>query len=98
MMTFIQIIVVICIIAVGLAMLGIVYRLVKGPTAPDRVIALDAIGVAIIALVGLFSIFVETSFYIEIILLLAILSFIGTIAFAKFLEKGEIIDRDNSNQ
>lgn len=98
MMTFIQIIVVICIIAVGLAMLCIVYRLVKGPTAPDRVIALDAIGVAIIALVGLFSIFVETSFYIEIILLLAILSFIGTIAFAKFLEKGEIIDRDNSNQ
>lgn len=85
------------IIIISLTILAFVYRLIKGPTAPDRIIALDAIGVAIIALVGLFSIYVKTSYYIDIALLLAILSFIGTTAFSKFLEKGDIIDRDHSN-
>ncbi|MGE7920299.1 Na(+)/H(+) antiporter subunit F1 [Viridibacillus sp. NPDC093762] len=84
------------IVIVTLSLIGLVYRLVKGPSVPDRVIALDSIGVSIISLVGLFSIFIETSFYLDIILLLAILSFIGTVAFSKFIEKGEIIERDNS--
>ena len=84
------------IILITLAMIVIIYRLVKGPNPSDRVIALDTIGVCLISLVGLFSIIVETSFFLEIILLLAILSFIGTIAFSKFIEKGDIIERDNS--
>ncbi|MEK4759010.1 Na(+)/H(+) antiporter subunit F1 [Viridibacillus sp. FSL E2-0187] len=84
------------IVIVTLSLIGLVYRLVKGPSVPDRVIALDSIGVSIISLVGLFSIFIKTSFYLDIILLLAILSFIGTVAFSKFIEKGEIIERDNS--
>lgn len=87
---------IISVVLVTIAMLVIVYRLVKGPNASDRVVSLDAIGVCLISLVGLFSIIVETSFYLEIILLLAILSFIGTVAFSKFIEKGDIIDRDNS--
>jgi len=57
---------------------------------------LDSLGVSLISLIGLFSILVETSFFLEIILLLAILSFIGTVAFSKFIEKGDIIKRDNS--
>ncbi|MEG0380943.1 MAG: Na(+)/H(+) antiporter subunit F1 [Kurthia sp.] len=93
MMTFILIL----IICISLSLIALVYRLVKGPSAPDRVIALDSIGVSVIALVGLFSIYVQTSFYIDIALLLAILSFIGTIAFSKFIEKGEIIDRDDTH-
>ena len=84
------------IILITLAMIVIIYRLVKGPNPSDRVIALDTIGVCLISLVGLFSIIVETTFFLEIILLLAILSFIGTIAFSKFIEKGDIIERDNS--
>jgi multicomponent Na+:H+ antiporter subunit F len=84
------------IVIVTLSLIGLVYRLVKGPSVPDRVIALDSIGVSIMSLVGLFSIFIKTSFYLDIILLLAILSFIGTVAFSKFIEKGEIIERDNS--
>ena len=81
---------------ITIAMVAIIYRLVKGPNASDRVVALDTIGVCLISLVGLFSIIVDTSFFLEIILLLAILSFIGTVAFSKFIEKGDIIDRDNS--
>lgn len=92
MTTFITI----SVVLVTIAMLVIIYRLIKGPNASDRVIALDTIGVCLISLVGLFSILVETSYYLEIILLLAVLSFIGTVAFSKFIEKGDIIDRDNS--
>ncbi|MEK5233023.1 Na(+)/H(+) antiporter subunit F1 [Lysinibacillus sp. FSL K6-0232] len=87
----IAIIVVIC-----LSMIGVIYRMIKGPAASDRVVALDSLGVSLISLIGLFSILVETSFFLEIILLLAILSFIGTVAFSKFIEKGDILKRDNS--
>ncbi|MEG0451161.1 MAG: Na(+)/H(+) antiporter subunit F1, partial [Lysinibacillus sp.] len=72
------------------------FRMIKGPSSSDRVVALDSLGVSLISLIGLFSILAETSFFLEIILLLAILSFIGTVAFSKFIEKGDIIKRDNS--
>lgn len=84
------------IVIITLSMIPVVFRMVKGPTASDRVVALDSLGVSLISLIGLFSIYVETSFFLEIILLLAILSFIGTVAFSKFIEKGDIIRRDNS--
>jgi multicomponent Na+:H+ antiporter subunit F len=76
-------------------MMAFIYRLIKGPSVPDRVVALDSLGVALICMIGMISILAGTSFFLEIILLLAILAFIGTVAFSKFLEKGEIIQRDN---
>jgi len=85
-----------CIVLITLAMVGVSYRLVKGPSTSDRVIALDTIGVLLICVVGLYSIVIGTTFFLEIILLVAILSFIGTVAFSKFIEKGDIIDRDNN--
>ncbi|SIT92022.1 Na(+)/H(+) antiporter subunit F1 [Edaphobacillus lindanitolerans] len=87
----------IALVFVVISMALFVYRLIKGPTAPDRVIALDAVGVTLISMIGLLSVLVGTNFYLEIILLLAILSFIGTVAFSKFIEKGEIFDRGNSD-
>ncbi|RHW36822.1 Na(+)/H(+) antiporter subunit F1 [Lysinibacillus yapensis] len=84
------------IVIVVLTMVALLYRIVKGPTPSDRVVALDTIGVALICLVGLLSVVVDSSFFLEIILLLAILSFVGTIAFSKFIEKGDIITRDDS--
>ncbi|MBG9456303.1 MULTISPECIES: Na(+)/H(+) antiporter subunit F1 [Lysinibacillus] len=84
------------IVVICLSMIAVIYRMVKGPSASDRVVALDSLGVSVISLIALFSVLVETSFFLEIILLLAILSFIGTVAFSKFIEKGDIIKRDNS--
>jgi len=84
------------IVVICLSMIAVIYRMVKGPSASDRVVALDSLGVSLISLIALFSILVETSFFLEIVLLLAILSFIGTVAFSKFIEKGDIIKRDNS--
>jgi multicomponent Na+:H+ antiporter subunit F len=88
-----EIIMKIALLGISISIVGLIYRLIKGPSIHDRVIALDAIGINLIALVGLTSIVLETSAYLEAILLLGILSFVGTIAFAKFLEKGEIIER-----
>ncbi|WGD68274.2 Na(+)/H(+) antiporter subunit F1 [Bacillus velezensis] len=73
-----------------------VIRVMKRPTIPDRVVALDGIGINLIAMTALVSILLNTSAFLDIILLLGILSFIGTIAFAKFLEKGEIIENDRN--
>jgi len=81
---------------ISLTMLAFIYRLIIGPSIPDRVVALDSLGVALICMIGLISILSESSFFLEIILLIAILAFIGTVAFSKFLEKGEIIQRDNN--
>src|SRR5690625_6673694 len=67
------------------------------PISPDRLVALDAISVVIISSTALMSILFQTSFLIEIILLIAIMSFIGTVAFSKFIEKGRIIERDHNS-
>lgn len=69
------------------------YRLVKGPTASDRVQALDALGINIISGVAIFSVLIRSTGFFEVILLIGILSFIGTIAFARYLERGVVIER-----
>lgn len=85
----------IALLLVSLAFVILLYRLIKGPTVADRVVALDALGVSLISIVALLSLIYETGYFLEVILLLSILSFIGTTAFAKFIERGEIFDRDN---
>lgn len=80
---------------VTIAFAGLLFRLIKGPTISDRVIALDALGISLISIVALLSLIYETAYFLEVILLLSILSFIGTAAFAKFIERGVIFDRDD---
>lgn len=80
-------------IIVVLSMLALLYRVWKGPSVPDRLIALDAVGVMLISATALISILFDTPFFIDVILLIAIMSFIGTVSFSKFIERGEIIDR-----
>lgn len=70
-----------------------VIRIVLGPSMPDRVIALDMIGVNLIAMIAVVSIMLKTKAFLEVILILGILSFIGTIAFSKFIERGVIVER-----
>ncbi|MEK4028345.1 MULTISPECIES: Na(+)/H(+) antiporter subunit F1 [Bacillaceae] len=84
-------------ILITLAMLGFIYRLVKGPTVPDRIVALDAIGINLVAMIAILSMLFKTYAFLDVILLLGILSFIGTTAFSKFLEKGEIIENDRNH-
>ncbi|ASS90387.1 MULTISPECIES: Na(+)/H(+) antiporter subunit F1 [Aeribacillus] len=73
-------------------------RLIKGPSVPDRAISLDAIGINLVGITAIMSIVLDTSAFLDIILLIGILAFIGTVSIAKFLEKGEIIENDRNNQ
>ena len=71
----------------------LLYRVVKGPSMPDRAIALDTIGVNLISSIALVSILLHTKAFLEAILILGILAFIGTIAFSKYIERGVIVER-----
>ncbi|MDC3424891.1 Na(+)/H(+) antiporter subunit F1 [Aquibacillus sp. 3ASR75-11] len=90
----VEVVSIICIIAISISLVLLLYRVIKGPSNPDRAVALDAIGVNIMALAGLLAVLLVTTYFNDVILLIGILLFIGTIAIAKFLEKGVIIDHD----
>ena len=76
-------------IAIGMAVL----RIILGPSMPDRVLALDVIGVNLIASIAVISVLMNTKAFLEVILILGILSFIGTIAYSKFIERGVVVER-----
>ncbi|MGJ9381654.1 Na(+)/H(+) antiporter subunit F1 [Salipaludibacillus sp. CF4.18] len=71
------------------------YRVFIGPTIADRIVALDTTGINLIGFIGIIMILQDTVAYSEAILVIAILAFIGTIAFSKFLEGGVVIDRNH---
>lgn len=77
---------------VTLATLLNVYRLIKGPDAPDRVLALDTLYINAIALIILLGITLGTRMYLEAALLIAVMGFVGTVAMAKYLKRGSVIE------
>jgi len=62
------------------------YRVAAGPTAPDRTVAIDILGTLIVSFTCLYAVKTGQDFYINIGLAWALLSFIGTLALAKYLE------------
>lgn len=85
----------VCFVGIAIALILLIYRILVGPSNPDRATALDVIGVCLMAIAALTSILLVTTKLNDVILLIAILSFIGTLALAKYLEMGVIIDRDD---
>lgn len=90
----INIVTVVCMVVITFSIVLLLYRAISGPTNPDRAVALDTIGINLMALAGLVAMLLLTTRLNDVILLIGILLFIGTIALAKFIEKGVIIDRD----
>lgn len=77
---------------IGLAMALNLWRLAVGPDATDRILALDTLTINAIGLLVLFGIRASTSAYFEAALILAVMGFVGTIALAKYLLRGDIIE------
>jgi len=67
-------------------------RLMKGPDATDRILALDTLYVNAIALLVLLGIHLASPLYFEAALLIALMGFVGTVAVAKYLQRGDIIE------
>lgn len=78
--------------AASLALVFNLWRLVKGPTIMDRVLALDTMVINVIALIVFFGIQQQTALYFEAALLLAMFGFVATVAFCRFRLRGDIIE------
>ena len=76
------------VVAMALALI----RLLRGPTAQDRVLALDVLYVNGLLIVVALGISFSTTLYLEAALLIALFGFLGSAALAKFLLRGEVIE------
>lgn len=75
-----------------LAMACAAYRVIRGPRAQDRIVGLDALYVCGMLLMLTFGIRSGTALYFESALIIALLGFVSTVALAKFLIRGEVIE------
>ena len=76
----------------ALAMALAQMRLMRGPSAQDRVLALDYLSVVAMLMMLVLAIRYDSSMYFEGALLLALFSFVSSVAMAKFLLRGEVIE------
>jgi multicomponent K+:H+ antiporter subunit F len=79
-------------LVVSASMLLNLYRLAIGPDLADRVLALDTLVINAIALIVLLDIAFATATYFEAALILAMFGFVSTVAFCKFLLRGDVIE------
>ncbi len=77
-------------IALGLLTAPLMYRLLRGPTTGDRVLALETIGVLGVLMLIALSVIAERTIYLDLAVLLALFSFLGTLVIARYLERGLI--------
>ena len=83
--------------ALSIALLLVVYRLIKGPTLPDRIVALDLLVGVVIGFIGTFGIKTGFYHYLDVALGLGLVGFLATIAFARFiLTRGTSGDAPNT--
>jgi multicomponent Na+:H+ antiporter subunit F len=68
------------------------YRVIAGPTVPDRVVGLDTIATNVVAIAVLFALQTGRGLFVTVGLVLAIIGFISTIAVARFITEGDIIE------
>lgn len=82
----------IAIAAVALAMLLCAFRLFCGPEVTDRLLALDTLYINVVALVVLLGIRQQTELLFEAALIVAMLGFVSTVALARYLTRGDVIE------
>ena len=75
--------------AITLAVVMAIIRIIRGPTAPDRVVGLDTINTIVISSMVLFGAAYNEVIYIDVAIVYALISFISTLFIAKYLEGGK---------
>ncbi len=84
--------VVVCMHVVGIAMLLSLWRLLRGPTVPDRILALDTLSVTAIAELMLFGLYLDSAIYFEAALVIAMLGFGSTVVLSKYVLRRDIVE------
>ena len=79
-------------LAIALAMVLCGIRLFRGPDMPDRILAFDTLYVKVVALVILLGVRWQTPMMFEAALIVAMLGFVGTVALARYLTRGDVVE------
>jgi multicomponent Na+:H+ antiporter subunit F len=79
-------------VSVTLAMLTVAallafVRVLRGPTLPDRVVAMDLVGVLIVGLIVVYTAASGTKAFLDVAMVIALVSFVGTVAYARYIER-----------
>ena len=72
----------------ALALFLALVRLARGPSLPDRVVALDLMGAIVVGMIAVYSVATDNPEFLDAGIVLALIAFLSTVAFAKFIEKG----------
>ena len=83
----IQVVLLVVLGMLALAMIGCLIRLLLGPTLPDRVVALDLLGMFAVAVIAIFAILIGRPVLLSVCLIMGLILFLGTAAFALYLER-----------
>ncbi len=73
---------------IGLALILCAIRLTRGPSIADRAVALDQITIQVVAIVILYSMRVNDPVYLDAATVVALIGFLSTLAFARYIERG----------
>ena len=82
----------ICVAAVAVSMLLCTWRLWRGPSAPDRILAIDTLYINTVALVILLGLRLSSDLLFEAALVIALLGFVSTVALARFVARGDVME------
>ena len=75
-------------VTLGVALLIAVIRLVKGPTLPDRIVAMDLVGVLVVGLIVVLAASTQVRATLDAAIVIALIGFVGTVAYATYVERG----------
>ena len=89
---FLDIALIVAFVAVGLAQIMAMIRLLIGPDRGDRILALDTMVINSIGLIVLVGVAQGTQVYFEVAMIIAMLGFVSTVALARFVLRGDIIE------
>jgi len=71
-----------------LALFLALVRLLRGPTLPDRVVALDLIALLSVGFIAIYDITTNDTVFLDVAIVLGLVAFLGTVAFARYVERG----------
>ncbi|AFV25072.1 multiple resistance and pH regulation protein F [Methanolobus psychrophilus R15] len=80
----------VALVIMSISLIPCLYRIIAGPTLPDRVVGLDALTLVMVVTLGVYSYVQESPFFLDAALVLSIISFVGTIAIARYIDEGAI--------
>jgi multicomponent Na+:H+ antiporter subunit F len=83
-----QIVTQVALVTLASALLIAVARLVKGPTLPDRIVAMDLVGVLVVGLIVVLAASTGVRATLDAAIVIALIGFVGTVAYARYVERG----------